>query len=354
MASPKSRPRDGYPGRALSLILVIAVALVAIMFGTGYKTPHLGIDLAGGTSVTLTAHPPHGKPASAVNSTSMNQAVAILNKRVNGLGVSDATVQTQGGNTVIVTVPKGVSSNAAINEIGKTALLYFRPVLAEAVSGAPAVTASPSASASGSTAPSTKPQASASSKPSATPSKAQGDAVSQALTAGATASGTPKSTASAAAKPSSTAKAAAGAAPTASASAAPATSSLTGTVPTALSAAFNKLDCSDSAQRNDYQQSETSDAIACSESAQQGVWIKYALGPVAVEGKDISSASPSISTQTGQWEVNLNFNSKGSSEFASITSKLATATPPRTSSPSCWTARCSPRRRSSRRSPAQQ
>ncbi|QMU73790.1 protein translocase subunit SecD [Streptacidiphilus sp. P02-A3a] len=301
------------------------------MFGTGYKTPHLGIDLAGGTSVTLTASAPHGKPASAVNSTSMNQAVAILDKRVNGLGVSDAAVQTQGSNTIVVTMPKGVSSNQALEAIGQTALLYFRPVLAEAVSGAPAVTTSPSPSTSGSTAPSAKPQVSASTaasvsaNPSAT-AKTQGDAVSQALTAGATASGTPKSTASA--KASSTAKAAAGATPSASASAAPATSSVEGTVPAALTAAFSSLDCSKADQRVDHQQNETSDAVACAQSAQGGVWVKYALGPVAVEGKDISNAQAVISTTTGQWEVNLNFNSKGTTEFAKTTATLASATSP--------------------------
>jgi len=326
VASPKSRPRDGYPGRALSLILVIAVALVAIMFGTGYKTPHLGIDLAGGTSVTLTAHPPQGKPASAVNSTSMNQAVGILDKRVNGLGVSDASVQTQGGNTIVVTVPKGVSSNAAITEIGQTALLYFRPVLAEALSGAPVPTTSASPSASGSAAPSTKPQASSAAKPSATAStKTQGDALSQALTAGSTASSTAKPTDTA--KPTTTAKAAAGTTPAPSTTAAPATSELSGTVPTALSATFNNLDCSKAEQRLNYQQSDSSDAIACSQSPQSGAWIKYALGPVAVAGADISSAQAVINN-TNQWVVNLNFDSKGTTQFANITSTLAKATSP--------------------------
>ena len=61
VAPPKSRPRDGYPGRALGLILAVAVGLVAIMFATGNTTPRLGIDLAGGTSVTLKAAAP-GRP----------------------------------------------------------------------------------------------------------------------------------------------------------------------------------------------------------------------------------------------------------------------------------------------------
>jgi len=336
VASPKSRPRDGYPGRALSLILAIAVALVAIMFATGYKTPHLGIDLAGGTSVTLTAKPPNGEPASAVNSTSMNEAVGILDKRVNGMGVSDAAVQTQGGNTIVVTIPKGVSSNQVIAQIGQTALLYFRPVLAEAVSGAPVATASPSASATSKASASTKasatPQAQVSAaKPTATASKAQGDALSQALTSGATASSTAKAGATSTAKSvaSSTAKAAATGTPAATASAPAASSSVSGTVPADLTTAFTNLNCANTSQRTtDHQQSTTANAVACSETAQGGVWVKYALGPVAVAGKDISSASAAIASQTGQWEVDLNFNSKGTSEFASTTSKLVSQTSP--------------------------
>ena len=328
MASPKSRPRDGYPGRALSLILAITVALVAIMFATGYKTPHLGIDLAGGTSVTLKATPPNGEPKSAVNSTSMNEAVGILDKRVNGMGVSDAAVQTQGGNTIVVTIPKGVSSNQVIESIGQTALLYFRPVLAEATSGGPATAASPSATPSASASSKPKAQAGASSTPSPTATKKQGDALSQALTSGATASSPAKATAPGTAKATSTAKAAAPA-PTATAAAPAAGSSVSGTVPSDLTTAFNKLNCADASQRGtDHQMGTGSNAVACSESLQGGYWIKYALGPVAVAGKDISSASAALSTQTGQWEVDLNFNSKGTSEFATTTTKLVSQPSP--------------------------
>ena len=57
----------------MGLILAVAVALVAIMFATGNTTPRLGVDLAGGTTVTLKAVAPANNPR-AVNSTSMNAA----------------------------------------------------------------------------------------------------------------------------------------------------------------------------------------------------------------------------------------------------------------------------------------
>ncbi|MEY9963883.1 preprotein translocase subunit SecD [Streptacidiphilus sp. MAP12-16] len=313
MASPKSRPRDGYPGRALSLILVTVVALVAIMFATGNTKPRLGIDLAGGSSVTLKAQAPVGNPG-AVNSTSMNEAVSILQQRVNAFGVSEATVQTQGSDTIIVTIPKGTNSQQIADEIGKTALLYFRPVLAEAPSGV-AVTPTPSTSstakASGSpsaTAPSGS--ASASAKPSA--SKTQGDAVTQALKAP---------------TPLATAKASSSANPSSSAASSAALTS--GTVPADLTAPFNNLDCSQPTQRSkDYQTATTANAIACSSTAIGGVYYKYALGPVSVPGTNISSASAGVSQQTGAWQVNLSFNSQGTTQFTNTTGTLATKTSP--------------------------
>ncbi|MEZ0089812.1 protein translocase subunit SecD [Streptacidiphilus sp. EB129] len=332
MASPKSRPRDGYPGRALSLILAVAVALVAIMFATGNTKPRLGIDLAGGTSVTLKAVAPKGDPG-AVNSTSMNEAVSILQQRVNGLGVSEATVQTQGSDTIVVTIPKGTDSTTIASEIGKTAKLYFRPVLAEAPSG---VAVSPSPSSSGSSSASPKPSTSATgtAKPQAaapsggasalpSASKTQGDAVTKDLTAATASPGTAKPAASASGKP-------VAATPSTAAAAPPTTSLTTGTVPADLTAQFNALDCSKSAQRLNYQTADAADTVACSSDPDPttGVYYKYALGPVAVPGTNISSASAGVSQQTGAWQVNLSFNGAGSSQFTNVTGQLATKTTP--------------------------
>ncbi|QMU80212.1 protein translocase subunit SecD [Streptacidiphilus sp. PB12-B1b] len=305
------------------------------MFATGYKTPHLGIDLAGGSSVTLKASPTAGKPASSVNPTSMNQAVGILTARVNGLGVSDATVQTEGNDTIVVTVPKSQKNNQEVlNDIGNTALLYFRPVIAYAFSGnlpTPPASPSPSASAGAKTTPS--PSASVTTKlkaaggtPSPSASKAQGDALSQALTKPATPSS------SAGAKAASTAKATATPKPTASAPAAPvntATQGLQGTVPAALTSRFDSIDCSKAGQRQDYQGAPTSDAVACAQDKDPttGLYIKYALGPVAVAGTEVSSAAANVST-SGGWEIDLSFNSKGTSQFAKTTTSLVSAPAP--------------------------
>ncbi len=73
----------------------------------------------------------------------MATAVEIMERRVNGLGVSEAEVQTQGDRNIIVNIPKGTNSKEAREQVGTTAKLYFRPVLATDVAGG-ATTPTPS------------------------------------------------------------------------------------------------------------------------------------------------------------------------------------------------------------------
>jgi len=319
VATPKSRPRDGYPGRALALILVVTVGLVALMFGTGHTTPRLGIDLAGGTSITLTAKSDDPK---AINKSNMDTAVAIIQKRVNGMGVSEAEVQTQGNNTIIVNIPNGGDRQAAIDQVGTTAKLYFRPVLALAPTGVKATTpsASPSSSASSGASPSASATGGASATPSSSASKA-GRAVTDALKADPTAS------ASASTAPSTSAAPSAAATPTTPADISAALTQ--GTVPAELQQQFAALDCSDQTKRKDYQTDAAKNTVACSYDGEQGVWYKFALGPVAVQGSDVSKAQAIIDTQRGAgWQVDLSFDDTGSKAFAATTGKLATQASP--------------------------
>ena len=113
------------PARYLSLYLILLIGLYLLVFLTGNKEakPKLGIDLQGGTRVTLTARTPDG---SRPTRDALNQAQQIISSRVNGLGVSGSEVVIDGDNLVI-TVP-GTDSGEARN-LGQTARLYIRPVL---------------------------------------------------------------------------------------------------------------------------------------------------------------------------------------------------------------------------------
>ena len=122
MASPST---PAHPTRYLAVFLVLLIGLYLLVFLTGDKraSPKLGIDLQGGTRVTLTARTPDGSRPSRE---ALSQAQQIISARVNGLGVSGSEVIVDGDNLVI-TVP-GTDGNEARN-LGQTARLYIRPVI---------------------------------------------------------------------------------------------------------------------------------------------------------------------------------------------------------------------------------
>ncbi|GHD24713.1 protein translocase subunit SecD [Streptomyces violarus] len=314
MATPKkgrNASAQSKPGRSLALILIALVALAGGMFASGHTKPRLGIDLAGGTSITLQAVPEAGNEA-AINKTNMDTAVSIMERRVNGLGVSESEVQTQGNKNIIVNIPKGTNSEQARKQVGTTAKLYFRPVLTTEVSGG-GKTASPSPSGTGS--PSDKPSGKATDKPEATeknsasPSASpttQGRAVADALKADATPSASAPDKGKASPSPS-------------------ATGGASGDDQSKLQAQYAALDCTNEKTRAKVGDGvKSSDlTLACGQNS-QGQWQKYILGPAAVDGTDVDKAQATLNTQTGAgWTVQMDFTDGGAKKFADITGKLA-------------------------------
>ena len=131
MAPPIVRFR---PGRYLAVFVAIVAVLYGLVFLTGDRspTPKLGIDLQGGTQVTLTARTETG---AAPTPDQLNLARQIIEQRVNGLGVSGAEV-VQNGNNLVITVP-GTAGDQA-RSLGQTARLYFRPVVEGPLAATPA------------------------------------------------------------------------------------------------------------------------------------------------------------------------------------------------------------------------
>ncbi|MFH9710884.1 protein translocase subunit SecD [Streptomyces luteogriseus] len=315
MATPKkgrNASAQSKPGRSLALILIAIAALTGGMFASGHTKPRLGIDLAGGTSITLRAVPEAGNEA-AINKTNMDTAVSIMERRVNGLGVSESEVQTQGRENIIVNIPKGTNSEQARKQVGTTAKLYFRPVLATEIAGGKGA-ASPSPSPTGS--PTDKPSGKATDKPEATdkgsasPSASpttQGRAVTDALKADATPS------ASASDKGDKASPSPSGSGGTAEADA------------SALQAKYATLDCTDEKTRSTVGDGikASEPTLACGKNS-QGQWQKYILGPAEVDGTDVDKAQAVLNTQTGAgWTVTMDFTDAGAKKFADITGKLA-------------------------------
>jgi preprotein translocase subunit SecD len=101
---------------AMVLIAVLSVGATVL---TG-KTPLLGLDLKGGVSVTE-------RPEGAVNSNILQEAVNIMDRRVDGTGVSNSSVAVQGGD-IVIELPGAKNDTQVLSFLGETAQLFFRPV----------------------------------------------------------------------------------------------------------------------------------------------------------------------------------------------------------------------------------
>ncbi|MBF6297441.1 protein translocase subunit SecD [Nocardia amamiensis] len=116
---------SAHPLRLLGAYTALLAVVYALVFFTGDKspTPKLGIDLQGGTRVTLSARTPDGSKPSQ---DSLKKAQDIIENRVNGLGVSGSEVVIDGDN-IVITVPGDDGQQA--RALATTAKLYIRPVL---------------------------------------------------------------------------------------------------------------------------------------------------------------------------------------------------------------------------------
>ena len=152
MAPPAGTIR---PWRYLATFVGIVVVLYALVFFTGDRKPDpkLGIDLQGGTRVTLTARTATGAPPTREQLTLARQ---IIDQRVNGLGVSGAEV-VQDGNNLTITVPGDQGQRA--KDLAQTAQLRFRTVLAGPFDAAPPPAPTPGAPGGAPSAPGSAPGA---------------------------------------------------------------------------------------------------------------------------------------------------------------------------------------------------
>ena len=138
MSTPtKPIKSTGRPARTLAILTGAFVLLIAAVFIQGATAVRLGLDLRGGTSVTLQPRIGVGETGK-VTSEAIDQAVTIIRQRVNSLGVAESEVASQGSGTnrqIVISVP-GESGRRVIELVGQTAELRFRQVLAE-TSGVP-------------------------------------------------------------------------------------------------------------------------------------------------------------------------------------------------------------------------
>jgi preprotein translocase subunit SecD len=111
----------------------VLIALTGLVFVQGATQVRLGLDLRGGTSVTLQPRIAPGENGKVTNE-AIDQAVSIIRQRVNSLGVAESEVAAQGSGVnrqIVISVP-GDTGRRVVELVGQTAELRFRQVLATA------------------------------------------------------------------------------------------------------------------------------------------------------------------------------------------------------------------------------
>ena len=270
---------------------VITAGLYGIMALANAWTPRLGLDLRGGTTITLTARTTSGE---AVASDKLAEARGIIQQRVDSLGVGEAVVTTQGDQHIVISVPN-VQRDELLNLVGQTAKLGFRAVYTVAAVQQPTATASPSA---GGTA-----------------------------TPGATVTGLPQKPSTPTPSPAPTVTglpASPGASADATASGSPTSSDITGLLSWAPTAEvlndFESFKCDD-------KRTESADQplIACDREGTA----KYLLGPTLISGEHVTNAVAGMPQGQVAYVVSLSFDSTGADAFYKATSYLSGQQQPR-------------------------
>ena len=121
----KTKKKGGNANRRNVWLLVLTTVLVLgsiFMFTPPQDKINQGLDIQGGLSVVLSAKSTDGD---AVTSEDMEKSRAIIEQRVNALGASEAVVQLQGSDQILVQIPGLSDTETALSTIGKTGKLEF-------------------------------------------------------------------------------------------------------------------------------------------------------------------------------------------------------------------------------------
>jgi preprotein translocase subunit SecD len=292
--------QGGHPGRTLIALAVIIAGLAGLMALSNNWTPKLGLDLRGGTTITLTAQNTSG--TGPVDPNSLELARNIIQSRVDSLGVGESEVTIAGERQIIVSVPN-VQQDELVRMVGQTAVLRFRAVYAaESVTPpTPQPTASPT---DGSTA---GPEGSASEAPSASPSPEPTTSPTgnnRPFAGLPTAPPTPRSPR-----------------PSVEGQGTPPDKAIDWQPSEQDQQDFAAFTCADSDKVPDIADQPF---FSCNETKTE----KYLLGPTLIEGIQLDTATAGVPQNDVRWVVNLTFNSDGSVAFENATRTLASRSDP--------------------------
>jgi preprotein translocase subunit SecD len=281
-----------HPGRTLGYFALGIVILFGLVALTGNWKPALGLDLQGGQRITLRALDDN------VSHSKLEQASKIINERVNGSGVSEAEVSTQGDTNVVVEIP-GSSNQKLVETVQRQAQLRFRLIACTTVVPGPCATGSSS------------------------DSPVLGRAAPEGL----------RQDDSATESPSPTATTTPSATTSPSATSSPSTPSdekevKSGDVKAALAwrtappaswvKAFQDATCPLVGERTDDFDNPDKPLVTCDDDG-----VKYLLSSAVVEGTELDEANAQQAQQSLEWQVGLSFKDKGAKLFGEVSAALA-------------------------------
>ncbi len=275
-----------HPARTLVVFGLVVVALYAMMGLSGVYTPKLGLDLRGGTTITLTASNVTGE--GSVDPTSLELARTIIQQRVDSMGVGETEVTTSGDRQIVVSVPN-VQADELVEMVGQTAQLYFRKVFAEEAAPAAVEPGEEPAEEPGEA-----PEATASPSPTATNRRP--------LPQLPTPVPSPR--------------------PTAPADTPPTLDELLQWEPSDRDTdEFEEFTCGEDSPTPAVVDQPL---IACDETNTY----KYLLGPALIRGDQVTRAYASVPPASVSWVVALEFNDQGARDFNTVTTHLSTQSRP--------------------------
>ena len=308
MASHKRRPV-----RALvTLTVAIVAACAALALGHFTKGvspyPDLALDLKGGTQLILTPTVT-AEGQREITDEDITQAISIIRNRIDASGVSESEISSLGNSNIMVSIP-GTPSQEQLDLIRASSQMNFRPVLRMGL----AQNLVPAAQ--GQTQIGTADQTAQSGEASQSADVAQSGEASQSGEAAQSGNSEVRSTALDEATAMSIADKNGDGVLSDTPASEPANASDMAWETEQVQYDFLTLDCSAAADVKRVEGPADKPYAACDDSGQ----IKYILGPVAVPGSDLSSATAGlVRTQTGgstgQWSVSLQFNAAGSEKF---------------------------------------
>ena len=117
----------------LIIAALIGVAVLAIPGSPIQRSPTLGLDLQGGLEVVKQAVPERGQE---VDEEGLDDAVTIINDRINSTGVAEPEIRKQGTDQIVIELPGVDDQQRAADLIGQTAKLELFDLQADLVPGA--------------------------------------------------------------------------------------------------------------------------------------------------------------------------------------------------------------------------